>query len=524
MERDLVIQGLVTVAVGAVSGGITNAVAIWMLFHPYESRGLGPFRIQGAIPKNKARLARSIGRTVGERLLTPQDLAERLSAPAVRAAFDQAVARFLDDLLERERGPLREQLSPELVGALDGAIAGLAPRAADRVAAFAGTPEFEGMVAGWVSRLAADIGDRPISDALTGSRREALKGRIQVWVERLAEGDELERTLRSFVDRRLEALARDHQPLLDRLPPGVVGALEHAITDYLPIALERLSAVLGDPEARGRVEAALRSAFDHSVRDLLLHERILARIMVTDRTIERLVDGFEAEGFDRFAESLTEPEMKAQVTRAVNDAVVNFLRLSPAERLRRFTPERKQALADNLADWLVRVARDPATREAVARAVDRLLQAAEGRTWGDVLGVVPPDRLARFAGEALAGNAGRRRVEESVAQVATALLARPIGRPSAWLGADTTGALREAISATAWTWLQEQIPRAVEQIRVPEMVEQKVLGFSTQRMEEIVRTVTQRELDLIVRLGYLLGGMVGVIAFLVNVLMRGMSP
>jgi uncharacterized membrane protein YheB (UPF0754 family) len=200
---------------------------------------------------------------------------------------------------------------------------------------------------------------------------------------------------------------------------------------------------------------------------------------------------------------------------------VNFLRLSPAERLRRFTPERKQALADNLADWLVRVARDPATREAVARAVDRLLQAAEGRTWGDVLGVVPPDRLARFAGEALAGDAGRRRVEESVAQVATALLARPIGRPSAWLGGETTAALREALSAAAWTWLQEQIPRVVEQIRVPEMVEQKVLGFSTQRMEEIVRTVTQRELDLIVRLGYLLGGLVGVIAFLVNVLMRG---
>ncbi len=60
----------------------------------------------------------------------------------------------------------------------------------------------------------------------------------------------------------------------------------------------------------------------------------------------------------------------------------------------------------------------------------------------------------------------------------------------------------------------------VEQISVPEMVEQRVLGFSTQRMEEIVRSVTQRELDLIVRLGYVLGGMVGVVAWLVDVVMR----
>ena len=104
--------------------------------------------------------------------------------------------------------------------------------------------------------------------------------------------------------------------------------------------------------------------------------------------------------------------------------------------------------------------------------------------------------------------------------MAATLLARPIGRPSGWLGADTTAALREALSAAAWVWLQEQIPRVVEQIRVPEMVEQRVLGFSTRRMEELVRTVTQRELNLIVRLGYLLGGLVGAIAFLVGLLMR----
>jgi uncharacterized membrane protein YheB (UPF0754 family) len=41
------------------------------------------------------------------------------------------------------------------------------------------------------------------------------------------------------------------------------------------------------------------------------------------------------------------------------------------------------------------------------------------------------------------------------------------------------------------------------------MVERKVLGFSTQRVEEIVRGVTQRELNLIVQLGYVLGAAIG---------------
>ena len=515
-----VAQGLITVAVGAVSGGITNAVAIWMLFHPYEPKGIGPFKIQGAIPKNKARLAKSIGRTVGERLLTPEDLAQRLGAPAVRQAFDAAIGRILDDFLERERGPLREQLPPDMVAVVDDAVAGLAPRIAERVAGWARSAEFERLVVSWRQRLLAEFGDRPLGETLTEDRRAALKGKVETWVDRLAEGDELEATLRQFVVRQLDQLSQDDMPLLDRLPPGIIGALELAITDYLPIALERLSALLGDPDARAMVEGSLRTAFDHSVRDLLIHERIVARLVVTDRTIERLVDGFEREGFDRFAESLAQPEMKAQVTRAVNDAVVNFLRQPLGERLRRFGPDRRAALVATLGDWLLRVVRDRTTRDAIARTVDRALDAIERRTWGDVLGVLPPERLAAAIAEVLTGERGRRWVEESVGQVATTLLERPLGRPTDWLGADTTAAIRAGITAGVWTWLQEQIPRVVEQISVPEMVEQRVLGFSTQRMEEIVRSVTQRELDLIVRLGYVLGGMVGVVAWLVDVVMR----
>jgi uncharacterized membrane protein YheB (UPF0754 family) len=75
-------------------------------------------------------------------------------------------------------------------------------------------------------------------------------------------------------------------------------------------------------------------------------------------------------------------------------------------------------------------------------------------------------------------------------------------------------------SDAAWAWVHEQVPVVVGHIQVQEMVEQKVLGFSTQRMEEIVRNVTQRELDLIVNLGYWLGGLVGLVAFGLNLLLR----
>src|SRR5437867_6382237 len=126
MAEPVWLQGLVTIFVGALSGGITNAVAVWMLFHPYELRGVGPFKLQGAIPKNKARLAKSIGKTVGQRLLTEEDLARQLAAPGLREAFDRAIATFLDKALNTPRGPLKDELPPALAAELERSLEPLA--------------------------------------------------------------------------------------------------------------------------------------------------------------------------------------------------------------------------------------------------------------------------------------------------------------------------------------------------------------------------------------------------------------
>src|SRR4029079_14910697 len=78
------VQFAVHVIVGTVAGGLSDTVAVWMLFNPKKKR----FGFQGAIPKNQARMARSLGRTVGERLVTPGDLQKELGRPELRQAFE----------------------------------------------------------------------------------------------------------------------------------------------------------------------------------------------------------------------------------------------------------------------------------------------------------------------------------------------------------------------------------------------------------------------------------------------------
>ncbi len=110
---------------------------------------------------------------------------------------------------------------------------------------------------------------------------------------------------------------------------------------------------------------------------------------------------------------------------------------------------------------------------------------------------------------------------EAAARLVDAVMDRPIGTPAEWFPDGIARRLEAALGDPIWEWLQTQVPDVVERIDVARRVEEKVLEFPTQRMEEIVRRVTDRELRTIIRLGYILGAFIGTILVTVNALWPG---
>ena len=473
MAQPLWMEALFSIGFGALAGGITNAVAVWMLFHPYERRGLGPFAIQGAIPKNRARLAKAIGKTVGQRLLSQDDLAKQLTSPVLREAFERAMATVLDTVFNNPRGSILEELPSPVVAELEQALEPIAERLADGLARFVEGPGFDAAV------------DRHLA--------------LEAWVSESVGRPELEQAIREFIAGVRGRALRDERPLLDRLPADLIAAVQQAIADYLPIAVERLGAVLADPVARERIRAALKRALDHALRQMMLHERVMARLVITERRIDRALGGLEGGGLTELIEVFEAPEFRAQVAHAVNDAVVRFLRTPLAHRLWALGPDRLDGVERAAADFIVRALRAPETR---AWAVERARQAiALGR-------------------DALTGTRGREWVKEAAHAAVRAMLERPLGRPADYFPPDAEARLRHALAEPLWSWMQGQVPAVVSQLSVQEMVEQKVLGLPIERVEEIIKGVTERELKLIVQLGYVLGALVGAGGFVVGLVVR----
>jgi uncharacterized membrane protein YheB (UPF0754 family) len=298
----------VHVFVGTMAGGLSDTVAVWMLFNPKQKR----FGFQGAIPKNQARMAKSLGRTVGERLLTPGDLQSELGRPELRDAFEVKLGEVIESIIE------------------------------------------------------------------------------------------------------------SREPLIDKVPPAVVTAMEGAMSSYLPVAMGKLGSFLGQPTTRTRMRTALHGLFNRFVDDLRFHEKVLAKLMMSERKFDAALDALETDGVDQLVTLLDEPEIREEITRTIHDALLTYLQKPIAEII------------------------------------------------GGVAATQEPE-------------AGRK--------------------------------LAHSTAPLIWEWIHAQLPGLVQRLDVQAMVERKVMAFSVDRVEEILRSVIDNELRLIIITGYVLGGLIGMVTF-----------
>lgn len=85
-------------AVGALIGYITNYIAIRMLFRPHQAKYFMGIHIPftpGIIPKEKSRIASSIGKAVSENLMNREVLEKSLLSPEMLEKMNNAIDEFV---------------------------------------------------------------------------------------------------------------------------------------------------------------------------------------------------------------------------------------------------------------------------------------------------------------------------------------------------------------------------------------------------------------------------------------------
>lgn len=97
---------LIMVFVGALIGGVTNSLAIKMLFRPYQAMYIGTWRVPftpGLIPKRRTELADQLGKLVVNHLLTAEGLKKKLESTIFMTEITEWMNREVRNLLRSDQ-------------------------------------------------------------------------------------------------------------------------------------------------------------------------------------------------------------------------------------------------------------------------------------------------------------------------------------------------------------------------------------------------------------------------------------
>jgi uncharacterized membrane protein YheB (UPF0754 family) len=253
---------LLNVTVAATVGGVTNYLAIRMLFRPRRAWRIGRWRVPftpGIIPKRKAEISAALGDVVADYLVTPEGVRELLGRPDFREATAARVREWLFTELREAGRAARARTEPGGAERFEGE----GPTVYDLLCRWAG----EARVQAWLAHGLPAAAER-LADAVAAAWQangwggRPLRDLVPGWNERMPE-----RLADAAAGWALAAL-RDHLVSLEgrRLLRHLTGALVERAGGWVGLfaglfvdedkLASRLTPLLADLLENDRVRAA----------------------------------------------------------------------------------------------------------------------------------------------------------------------------------------------------------------------------------------------------------------------------
>ena len=313
---------LIPPLIGAIIGFVTNAIAIKMLFRPlkeirlFAGRGAGdaaskagrgirlPFT-PGILPRQRHKLAASIGAMVERELLTPRIIRERFRSESVRQGAVRSVSRFTEKILRTTMGSLRSSLEELAVKFPGETSIGPGLRLFMEILRdFSRSPVFTELLDGLLASLLEAVlrgpdtekAGRPllslsVPEILGGERTTALREKQDAFI-------------RKALNEKMPELSFKLEPLFFDLYPDVVSAflrmldrpdirrgLEIQGRIFLDNAIQKLSTVQRFFISAGQYDRTLSERMPEIIDDLVGQlENMLADNTIRKRTADYLAD------------------------------------------------------------------------------------------------------------------------------------------------------------------------------------------------------------------------------------------
>lgn len=482
---------IIPVIVGGVIGYITNWIAIKMLFRPhYEKRIFNipiPFT-PGLIPKERNRIAKSIGEAVGEYLLSPEVVVDALFKN--EGSIEKVIIHYINRLKHEER-TLEDLISSLNYGEFEGRKEDIKKKLASLIALNFRKDQFK-------DRLIKLI-DEYIFIVSRDNIYGIIEGKIESFLNYLANSDEVKEELSGLLIGKLNKLSQDDRSISEIIPEDIVNSFKDFILQNEENIVKLLKNILDNPRVKGQFKNWISDILSHNMNKLIA-------IFINPETISDKI-------LSLLEEYLNKAERSKEILSFILLMVDKIFEKEISYLLGDFVKDLKEEDMSVVSEIIIK---NVLKEDNQYKIIDKLKNKLEGEE--ENIKSYLLDLIKRELESFLNSKSFYEHILSTVDKAVESILNRSISSLIVDINEDDILSIVNFLKIIIENLIKNQLPNMVKAFNISKIVEDQINSFDVAFTEELILEIANRELKAITWLGGLLGGIIGLLTPILTML------
>lgn len=493
---------LIGIIIGAIIGYFTNWLAIKMLFKPHkEVRFLGikvPFT-PGLIPKEKDRIAKSVGDAVGDHLLDKETIIDSLCSEKISNSIklyfknkflkvkesEKTIGNILDTSLQLNvDNVLKESISSTI---LNSEISEKIKREGSLVIE---------------QQLLKIIGKNP-KEVLLHKDYDKLKNNLIHKGNEYLESEELIANVNNILEKNIKNLQDSEDKIKDVLPEGLIIALKVYACDNR----EKIAQYLKDILRTEKTEVKIKDGINKAISGM---SPMIAMFLKSDIIYDKVLEYGDA--------FLSNEENVDDLSMLITNAIDSFSEKSISEVLKSISLENKEEIVNNISRLIVTKAKDNNIVDSFVIKIQNGLFENKNNI-EEVLKTVNIDSkdlinkiIDIVNKDILKDDIIKSGVNSMVESLITIIKSKKIKEVLVSVDERIIDNISNNIVEVYNRFMKNSGKQLVDSFNVSRIIEDKINSFEVEFAEKLILEIASKELRAITWLGGLLGGIMGLLS------------
>lgn len=491
--------------VGAIIGYITNWLAIKMLFRPHKEVRIFNFKVPftpGLIPKEKSRIAKSVGESIGQHLLTKETILKSLCGENMNQQLDSWIQSKVATIKNSEvtvENEIKTLLGNEYSSFTDKTNNNISKLLIDYI----NEDDVKHGIAKYVYTLIMlELKAKP-ETICESELYNLLKNKVLNMTIEYKNSDDFYKEIQKMLKDKLAKLVGLDKNFEEVIPKGIISNVKvYVYGKRYDIAMEIKKMIKEEKNSK-----KLREIVGETISTKL--SPMIAMFMNTDTIYEKVVIGID--------EFLDEPKNHNDIALIINDIIDKLLKNSIASVLSELPKEG----IDNGIEPLINLFTTKIVDEKLIRDTFETLEckfnnyssieALLEKTGVDYKSVI--EELIKSRIEAMAkSDSTLIKITEIVSMMINRGLQIEMKSLFNGEGNKVSQSITNVVKDLYNKFIENKAADVIDILDVPKIVEDKINEFDVSFSEKIILEIASKELNAITWLGALLGAIMGLLS------------